>query len=82
MTTTCEHCQVTNATWRCTECGAEMVARRDEPSRIATGGPEPAVLAGFEVIYDCERCASDDTPGCGGIHRGEYLDAAGRSRRD
>ncbi len=82
MTTQCEHRQVFNATWRCTECDDKMVARRDEPSRIATGGPEPAILAGFEVIYDCDHCASDEVPGCGRTHRGEYLNAAGKSRRD
>jgi len=81
MTTNCEHRQVFNATWQCTECGAKMVARHDEPSRIATGGPEPAVLAGFEVIYDCEYCDSGEPTGCGRTHRGEYLNAAGKSRR-
>lgn len=82
MTTTCKHRQISNAAWTCTECGAKMVARCDEPSRIATGGPEPAVLAGFEVIYDCDECASDEPPDCGRTHRGEYLNAAGKSRRD
>jgi hypothetical protein len=84
MTKTCQHKQVSNATWQCTECGAKMVARRDEPQRLLAGSSPnaPSFLEGFEVIYDCERCASDETPDCGQTHRGEYLNAAGKSRRD
>jgi hypothetical protein len=61
-----------------------MVSRHDEPNRLSTGGPEPAVLVGFEVIYECADCASNQEPGfsCGRTHRGEYLNADRKSRRD
>jgi len=85
MTTkTCKHRQIHNATWQCTECNEKMVARRDDPQRIVSGSsPDaPSALAGFEVIYECQRCADDEVLGCGRTHRGEYLNAAGKSRRD
>lgn len=83
MTTTCEHQQVYNATSQCMQCGAKMIARRDEPQRLTSGSSpnSPTFLDGFEVIYDCEDCASADTD-CGRTHRGEYLNADGKSRRD
>lgn len=61
-----------------------MVARREVQQRqLAGSSPNaPTSLVGFEVHYDCERCAAGETSECGGVHRGEYLNAAGKSRRD
>jgi hypothetical protein len=83
MTTTCEHRQIYNATRQCTECGAKMADRRDQPNYLLSGSSpdDPKFLTGFEVIYDCEDCDSADTS-CGRTHRGEYLNAEGKSRRD
>lgn len=83
MTTTCEHQQVHNATWQCMRCGAKMISRHDEPQRLTAGSAPnaPTFLDGFEVIYDCADCASADAA-CGRTHRGEYLNADGKSRRD
>ncbi|WP_434085817.1 DUF7459 domain-containing protein [Mycolicibacterium rufum] len=84
MTATCEHQQVYNATWRCIECREKMVSQRRSEQRIVSSSAPgaPSVVAGFEVIYDCKRCSSDEPRGCGRAHRGEYLNAAGKSRRD
>lgn len=84
MTTTCEHRQVQNATWECTNCHTKMVAQRKEPQHLTSGSsPDaPTFLEGFQVIYDCEDCAFNEAPTCGRIHIGEYLNAAGKSRRD
>ncbi|WP_442928743.1 DUF7459 domain-containing protein [Mycobacterium sp. Root265] len=84
MTTTCEHRQVLNATWECRDCGTKMVAQRREPQHLTSGSSPDArtFLEGFHVRYDCDRCNSVETPGCGRTHIGEYLNAAGKSRRD
>ncbi|MGE2714344.1 DUF7459 domain-containing protein [Mycolicibacterium litorale] len=84
MTTECEHRQVSNATRQCTECGEEMISWHKSEQRIVAGSAPnaPSFLAGFEVIYECARCSSDEPRGCGRTHRGEYLNAAGKSRRD
>lgn len=61
-----------------------MADRRDEPQRLTSGSSapgEPTFLVGFEVIYDCKECAGDASD-CGRTHRGEYLNASGKSRRD
>ncbi|WP_044516833.1 DUF7459 domain-containing protein [Mycolicibacterium septicum] len=35
--TPCEHHQVYNETWRCTECGEKMISRHDEPQYLLAG---------------------------------------------
>lgn len=83
MTTSCEHRQISNASWQCIDCGEKMRSRRRSEQRLVAGSsPDaPSVLDGFEVIYDCARCSSDEPRGCGRAHRGEYLNAAGKSFR-
>lgn len=62
--TPCEHHQVYNQTWRCTECGEKMISRHDEPQYLLAGSSPnaPRFLEGYEVIYDCEHCTSDQPP--------------------
>ncbi|BBC43329.1 hypothetical protein [Mycobacterium phage Y10] len=123
----CQHRRIDNETWKCVECGEQMIAQSVEADTVlsspnAAGCNNPAcraaladgtydennppagcqnpsgvyvadvrlqreVVIGYDVTYECERCANDGTIyssdgvtwDCGHCHRGDRLPARAAS---